>query len=66
MEESWQHPGVFWLAMGCNTIKMSDFIFRHGVIDLGFLGYTYIWSNKREGLLIIKEMVHQAICGVEW
>ena len=45
---------------------MSDFIFRHGVIDLGFLGYTYIWSNKKEGLPIIKERLHQAICGVEW
>ena len=36
------------------------------VIDLGFTGPSFTWSNKCEGLANIKERLDQCLCNQEW
>nr|POE56987.1 hypothetical protein CFP56_45518 [Quercus suber] len=37
-----------------------------GAIDLGFIGPSFTWSNRREGLANIKEKLDQCLCDQEW
>ena len=37
-----------------------------GAIDLGFIGHSFTWSNRREGLANIKERLNQCLCDQEW
>ena len=35
-------------------------------IDLGFIGPSFTWSNKREGLANIRERLDQCLCDQGW
>ena len=56
---------------GCAVVESSvcylkDFMSNTGAIDLGFLGPSFTWSNRREGLANIKERLDQCLCDQEW
>lgn len=46
--------------------SLKNFINNTGAIDLGFNGPSFTWSNKREGLVKIKERLDQRFCDQEW
>lgn len=37
-----------------------------GAIDLGFIGPSFTWSNRREGLANIRERLDQCLCDQGW
>lgn len=37
-----------------------------GIVDLGFMGCKFTWSNKRSGLANIRERIDRAIADVLW
>ena len=41
----------------CSVNYLKDFMSNIGAIDLGFNGLSFTWSNRREGLANIKEML---------
>lgn len=45
---------------------LRDFMMNTDAIDLGFIGPSFTWSNRREGLANIKERLDQCLCGQEW
>ena len=45
---------------------LRDFMLNTGAIDLGFIGPSFTWSNRREGLANIKERLDQCLCDQEW
>uniref|UniRef100_A0A7N2MCG6 Uncharacterized protein n=1 Tax=Quercus lobata TaxID=97700 RepID=A0A7N2MCG6_QUELO len=49
-----------------STKSFSNFVHGTGPIDLGFIGSRFTWSNKREGLANIKELLDKAVCNQEW
>lgn len=38
----------------------------HGLIDLGFEGHAYTWSNKRSGMTNIQERLDTGYANKEW
>jgi hypothetical protein len=44
----------------------SDFINSFGMVDLGFSGNPYTWSNHRQGSSIIKERLDRCIATSQW
>ena len=50
----------------CSVNYLKDFMSNIGAIDLGFNGLSFTWSNRREGLANIKEMLDQCLCDQEW
>ena len=45
---------------------LRDFMLNTGAIDLAFIGPSFTWSNRREGLANIKERLDQCLCDQEW
>ena len=45
---------------------LRDFMSNTGAIDLRFIGPSFTWSNRREGLANIKERLDQCLCEHEW
>ena len=45
---------------------LRDFMMNLGAIDLGFIGPSFTWSNKREGLTNIRERLDQCLCDQGW
>jgi hypothetical protein len=46
--------------------SFSHFLNTMGMIDLGFSGNPYTWSNNRQGLGLIKERLDRGIASLEW
>ena len=46
--------------------SLRDFINNTGVIDLDFIGPSFTWSNRREGLTNIRQRLDQCLCDQEW
>ena len=46
--------------------SLRDFINNTGVIDLDFIGPSFTWSNRREGLANIRQRLDQCLCDQEW
>lgn len=44
------------------TTKLNN----HGLIDLGFVGYPYSWSNKRAGKENIQERLYRGLGNSDW
>jgi hypothetical protein len=44
----------------------SDFMDEFGMIDLGFSGNSFTWSNHRQGLGLIKERLDRGIANCNW
>jgi hypothetical protein len=44
----------------------SFFMNQFGMIDLGFSGNPYTWSNHRQGLCLIKELLDRGIATNQW
>ncbi|CAN1164443.1 hypothetical protein LINPERHAP2_LOCUS25565 [Linum perenne] len=44
----------------------NDFIFNNGLMDMGFRGQNFTWTNYKEGDENIKERIDRAMCNVEW
>jgi hypothetical protein len=56
---------------GCPVASSSNFPFRylidhHGLVDLGFVGNPYTWSNNRQGLAVIKERLDRSLASLDW
>lgn len=45
---------------------LNSVIFNQGLIDLGFSGNSFTWSNERGGRPNIKERIDRGIANVEW
>ncbi|XP_065629740.1 uncharacterized protein LOC136067578 [Quercus suber] len=45
---------------------LRDFMVNTSAIDLGFIGPSFTWSNRREGLANKKERLDQCLCDQEW
>ncbi|GLT54477.1 hypothetical protein SLA2020_276710 [Shorea laevis] len=43
-----------------------NFVHSNGLVDLGFVGNPYTWSNKRQGLANIKERLDRSFANQEW
>jgi hypothetical protein len=43
-----------------------DFMDGYGMIDLGFYGNPYTWSNHRHGFSLIKERLDRGIANCNW
>jgi len=43
-----------------------DFINTFGMVDLGFSGNPYTWSNHRQGLGLIKERLDRSFASSDW
>ena len=46
----------------CFVNCLKDFMSNTRAINLGFNGPFFTWSNRREGLANIKEMLDQCLC----
>ncbi|KAF8379889.1 hypothetical protein HHK36_027354 [Tetracentron sinense] len=44
----------------------ASFVWAHGLVDLGFKGNPYSWTNKREGRENIREKLDRVLCLVTW
>ncbi|CAN1132549.1 Transposon TX1 uncharacterized 149 kDa protein [Linum perenne] len=44
----------------------NDFIFNNGLMDMGFKGQKFTWTNCRQDEDEIKERLDRALCNVEW
>ncbi|CAN1152509.1 hypothetical protein LINPERHAP2_LOCUS18787, partial [Linum perenne] len=49
-----------------NSEPFKDFIFNNELIDLGFTGQRYTWTNLKLGEENIKERLDRGLCMVEW
>ena len=45
---------------------LRDFMMNTGAIDLGVIGPSFTWSNRKEGLANIKERLDQCLCDQKW
>ena len=45
---------------------LRDFMMNTSAIDLGFIGPSFTWSNRREGLASIRERLDQCLCDQGW
>lgn len=54
--------------MGSNSITgdMQQFIWNTGMMDLGFVGNLYTWSNGREGQGRIMERLDRGMANGDW
>ncbi|GLT65286.1 hypothetical protein SLA2020_377250 [Shorea laevis] len=43
-----------------------DFVHSNGLVDLGFSGNPFTWSNKRQGIHNIKERLDRGLSNHEW
>jgi hypothetical protein len=55
---------------GCPVASFShysfrNFIDRHGLVDIGFVGNPYTWFNKRKGFAIVKERLDRALASLD-
>jgi hypothetical protein len=44
----------------------KHFIDHHGLLDLGFVGNPFTWSNNRKGLETIKERLDKGLASIDW
>ncbi|CAN1147662.1 Transposon TX1 uncharacterized 149 kDa protein [Linum perenne] len=44
----------------------NEFIFNNGLMDMGFIGHKFTWSNCQEGEDNIKERIDRVLCNLEW
>nr|POE99080.1 hypothetical protein CFP56_56264 [Quercus suber] len=53
---------------GTNMEKATEDLpcLSHCVIDLGFIGPSFTWSNRREGIASIRERLYQCLCDQGW
>jgi hypothetical protein len=42
------------------------FINSHGMVDLGFMGNPFTWSNNRAGNCLIKERLDRGFANTDW
>lgn len=42
------------------------FFTRNGLVDLGFSGNPFTWSNKRSGLANVRERLDRGVANVDW
>jgi hypothetical protein len=49
-----------------STDPFFNFVHSNGLVDLGFVGNPYTWSNKRLGLANIKERLDRSFANQEW
>jgi hypothetical protein len=45
---------------------LNDFMDAFGMVDLGFLGNPFTWSNHRQGFDLIKEQLDRSIVNSQW
>jgi len=46
--------------------SFTHFLNSMGMIDLGFSGNPYTWTNHRQGLGLIKEFLDRGIASLDW
>ena len=44
----------------------KHFIDHHGLVDLGFVGNLFTWSNNRQGPDTIKERLDKGLASIDW
>ncbi|CAN0905231.1 hypothetical protein LINGRAHAP2_LOCUS23549, partial [Linum grandiflorum] len=49
-----------------STHDFENFIFQNGLIDLGFIGDQFTWTNCKEGHERINERLDRALCTAKW
>lgn len=63
------HEKEKWGGNQFNASKAKaclDFIASSNLIDLGYVGPKFTWTNKRRGLANVKERLHEALDNVKW
>ena len=49
-----------------SSCPFKNFIDRYGMIDLGFAGNSFTWSNNRQGQNSIKERLDRSLATIQW
>ncbi|CAL1361398.1 unnamed protein product [Linum trigynum] len=49
-----------------NVVPFKYFMARNALVDLGFSGQVFTWSNKQQGTELIRERLDRAICSTTW
>jgi exonuclease III len=49
-----------------NSVKFNEFIFNAGLIDLGYKGPAYTWTNKPHGSDAIHARLDRVLVNIEW
>ena len=44
----------------------NNFINRGSMVDLGFVGYEFTWSNRNFGGTLVKERIDRSLVSVDW
>jgi hypothetical protein len=44
----------------------QDFLNSHGLVDLGFSGSPFTWSNHRHGRHLIRERLDHSVVSTQW
>nr|POE46674.1 putative mitochondrial protein [Quercus suber] len=63
----WAREKCGWrIVAESSTNCLRDFMMNSGAIELGFIGPSFTWSNRREGLASIRERLDQCLCDQAW
>lgn len=53
-------------AMNTNNRHFRDFLFKAGLVDLGFKGPAFTWTNKQHASSAIFERLDRAVASAQW
>ncbi|CAL1359849.1 unnamed protein product [Linum trigynum] len=64
LNESEKDGGTQWNA--AHSLSLRNFVHNMGLLDPGFQGDQFTWTNKRMGAACIRERLDRALCSQTW